>query len=77
MGRPPVENKKQVLTARIDPALLVAFKQAAPSIGPAVEEAIRLWLAREKRKLAKPDPLAKHLYPPTAREIAERTKDGA
>jgi hypothetical protein len=64
MGRPPVENKKQVLTARVDPALLVAFKQAAPSVGPAVEEALRLWLGREKRRQkTRPDPLARHLAP--------------
>jgi hypothetical protein len=35
------------------------------------------WITSERRKAAKPDPLAKHLAPPTAREIAARIKDGA
>jgi hypothetical protein len=42
-----------------------------------VEEGLRLWLDRERRKDAKSDPLAKHLAPPTRLEIAARTKDGA
>jgi hypothetical protein len=38
----------------------------------ALNDAMRLWLAREKRRAGKADPLAKHLVPPTAREIAAR-----
>ena len=45
----------------------------------AVDEGLRWWLSRERRKAAKAgaDPLARHLAPPTAREITSRHKDDA
>ena len=52
------------------------LRRRSPNMTAAVEEGLRLWLAREKRKAAKPDPSAKHLWPPSAREIAAR-KGGA
>jgi hypothetical protein len=63
MGRPPIENRKEVLTVRVDPTRLARLKDAAPSLGRAVEEAIDLWLAREKRR-QKADPLARPSRPP-------------
>lgn len=81
MGRPPSKNRKEVLTVRVDPTLLVTFKAAAPSVGRAVEEGMRLWLAREKRRQAK-DPLAISRSRPRARSPPgrrttprERTRD--
>jgi hypothetical protein len=48
---------------------------SAGHVTKAVEEGLRWWLARERRKAkADGDPLARHLAPPTEREIA-RTKD--
>ena len=73
----PRGNPGKLVALRLDPALVAAVKgSSAPNLTRAVEEGLRWWLAREKRK-AKPDPLAKHLTPPTAREIATHTKDGA
>jgi hypothetical protein len=71
---------KQTITLRVDPALVAEFRAvggAKANFSAAVDEGIRWWIAREKRKAAKTDPLAKHLYPPTAREIAARRKDDA
>ena len=72
---------KKFTAFRIDPALLASVQAAAEAqatnVTAAVEEGLRLWLARIKRK-AKTDPPAKHLAPPTAREIAARkTRDAA
>jgi hypothetical protein len=75
MGRRPIENRKEVLTVRVDPTLLAEFRRAASNAGPAVEEAIRLWLARRKRQAGK-DPLAQHLAPPSRRETAARKGAG-
>jgi hypothetical protein len=66
---------KQTITLRVDPALLAEFRAVAgpaSNFSAAVAEGIRWWIARERRKTAKPDPLAKHLAPPTARERAVR-----
>jgi hypothetical protein len=76
MPRPRVENKKQVFTIRLTPEMAAEVRRRSPNMTAAVEEGLRLWLAREKRKAAKPDPSAKHLWPPSAREIAAR-KGGA
>jgi hypothetical protein len=75
MPRPRVENKKKVFAIRLAPEMAAEVRRRSPSMTAAVEEGLRLWLARERRKDAKPDPLARHLIPPTAREIAARTKD--
>jgi post-segregation antitoxin (ccd killing protein) len=51
MGRPRAGTElKQVLAVRVDPELLAAVKQASSNISRTVEEALRLWLAREKRR---------------------------
>jgi hypothetical protein len=66
-----------VLAVRVDPELLAAVKRASSNMSRTVEDALHLWLAREKRKAAKPGPLAKHLAPATAREIAARKGEAA
>jgi post-segregation antitoxin (ccd killing protein) len=69
-----------VLAVRIDPELLAAVRAASSNTSRTVEDALRLWLARERRKAAKAgaaDPLARHLAPRTAREIASRCTDDA
>jgi hypothetical protein len=76
MPRQRMENKKQVFTVRLTPEMAAEVRRRSPNMTAAVEEGLRLWLARERRKDAK-DPLAKHLAPPTGPEMAERTKDGA
>jgi hypothetical protein len=75
----PRGNPGKLTALRLEPALLAAVKEHASNLTRAVEEGLRLWLARERRKAAKarPDPLARHLGPPTAREIAARRKDDA
>ena len=77
MPRQRMENKKQVFTVRLTPEMAAEVRRRSPNMTAAVEEGLRLWLARERRKDAKADPLAKHLAPPTGPEMAERTKDGA
>jgi hypothetical protein len=72
----PRGNPGKSVTFRLDPSLLVAVKERTPNVTKAVEGGLRLWLARERRKPGA-DPLARHLAPPTAREIAARTKDDA
>jgi hypothetical protein len=57
---------------RLDPVLLEAVKACTSNVTGAIEEGMRLWLARERRKAAKADPLARHLAPPTAHELAAR-----
>jgi hypothetical protein len=77
MGRPKKpEGAKPVVTFRADPALLAEMRARAPHIAQALNDAMRLWLAREKRRRGKGDPLAKHLAPSTAREIASRKEPG-
>jgi hypothetical protein len=78
MGRPPIENRKEVLTVRVDPTRLARLKDAAPSLGRAVEEAIDLWLAREKRR-QKADPLARPSRPAedARRALTEGRDDAA
>jgi post-segregation antitoxin (ccd killing protein) len=80
MGRPLTGSaRKRVLAVRIDPELLAAVRAASSNTSRTVEDALRLWLARERRKAAKAgaDPLARHLAPRTAREIASRCTDDA
>jgi post-segregation antitoxin (ccd killing protein) len=77
MGRPRAGVElKQVLAVRVDPELLTAVKQASSNMSRTVEEALRLWLAYERRKAAKVEALAKHIAPASARDVAARTKDG-
>ncbi len=76
----PRGNPKKTIMLRIDPKLMAEFREIAgvsANFSAAVDEGIRWWIAREKRRRAKSDPQAKHLYPPTAREIAARHKDDA
>jgi hypothetical protein len=57
---------------RLLPELIDEVRALAP-INRAVEEGLRLWLARQKRRQrGEVEPLAKHVAPPTAREIAAR-----
>ena len=64
---------------RLDPQLVADVQDRTDNVTRAVEEGLRWWLARERRKAAKAgaDPLARQLAPPTAREIASRHKDDA
>ena len=62
------------MTFRAEPALLTEMRARAPDMAKALNDAMRLWLVREKRKAAKCDPLAKHLAPPAAREFAAQRK---
>ena len=60
------------MTFRMDPALLAAVKERSSNVTKAVEEGLRLWLAREQRQKGKPgtDPLARHPAVPAVRKIA-------
>jgi hypothetical protein len=70
MGRPrKPEGARPVVTFRAEPALLAEMRERAPDMAKALNDAMRLWLAHEKR-----DPLAKHLGPPAAREFAAQRK---
>ena len=72
----PRGNPKRPTVLRISPHLIEAAREHGMPLTRMLEEGAELWIAREKRrKAAKPDPLAKHLTPPTAREIAARTKE--
>jgi hypothetical protein len=76
-GRPKKpEGARPVVTFRADPALLAEMRGRAPDMARALNDAMRLWLAREKRRWGKGDPLTKHLAPPTAREIAAQKEPG-
>jgi hypothetical protein len=59
---------------RLLPELIDEVRALAP-INRAVEEGLRLWLARQKRRRGKGDPLA--VAPPTAREIAAQKEPAA
>lgn len=62
----PRGNPGKLVALRLDPALVAAVKENAPNMTRAVEEGLRLWLAKERRKAKSgPDPLARHLSPPT------------
>ena len=77
MRRMPHGNPKRPTMMRLDPARVAAVQAFGVPLTQAVEEGLDLWLSRERRKAAKPDPPAKYLAPRTPREIAARTKDGA
>lgn len=73
----PRGNPGKLVALRLDPALLVAVKERTSNVTKAVEEGLRWWLARERRKAkAGADPLALHPAPTAAPEIGARTKDG-
>ena len=74
----PRGNPKKFSGFRLDPALLAAVQERTDNVTAAVEEGLRLWLAYERRKASKVAALARHLGPPTTREIAARkTSDAA
>jgi hypothetical protein len=75
----PRGNPGKLVALRLNPALLAAVKERTSNVTRTVEEGLRWWLSRERRKAAKAgaDHLARHLAPPTAREIASRHKDDA
>lgn len=66
----PYGNPKRPTMMRLDPARVAAVQALGVPLTQAVEEGLDLWLARAKRRKAKPDPLAKHLAPPIDRERA-------
>jgi hypothetical protein len=76
----PRGNPKRPTVLRISPHLIEAAREHGVALTRMLEEGAELWLARARRKpkAAKPEaePLARHLVPPTAREIAVRTKAG-
>jgi hypothetical protein len=72
IGGMPRGNPKRPTQLRLDPARVAAVQALGTPLTRAIEEGLDLWLARERRKAAKPDPLARHLAPPTARETAAR-----
>jgi hypothetical protein len=66
---------KQVVTVRLAPEIAAEVRRYADSFTRAVEQALAMWLARERRKAkAGADPLARHLAPPTTQKIAAPTK---
>jgi hypothetical protein len=66
----PRGNPKRKVMLRLDPAMIERVKDAGGgNFTRGVEQAIEAWLKRAERK-ARPDPLAKHLAPSIAREIA-------
>jgi hypothetical protein len=75
----PRGNPKKLIALRLDPALLEELRSRATNLTLAVEDGIRLWLAREKRKAAKADPLARHLAQPgrTLDELLTEGRDDA
>jgi hypothetical protein len=73
----PRGNPKRPTVLRLDRARVEAVKAHNVPLTRAIEEGLDLWLARAKRRGAKADALARHLAPPTAREVAARTKDDA
>jgi hypothetical protein len=71
----PRGNPKRPTQLRLDPARVAAVQALGVTLTRAIEEGLDLWLAREKRRRKiGADPLTRHLMPPTAREIAARTK---
>jgi hypothetical protein len=74
-GRPRTGTSvKQVMTVRLAPEMAAEVRRYSASFTTAVEQALAMWLAREKRRqTTKSDKLAKHLAP-AAREIAARRK---
>jgi hypothetical protein len=53
----PRGNPGKLVAFRLDPALIAAVEEHTANMKRAVEEGLRLWIARERRK-AKGDPLA-------------------
>ena len=50
----PRGNPGKLVALRLDPALVAAVKENAPNMTRAVEEGLRLWLAKERRKAKSP-----------------------
>jgi hypothetical protein len=73
----PRGNPKRHAVLRLDPELMDAVRELAGPGGftAAVEEGLRWWITKQKRRPGKTDPLARHLVPPTARELAARKGD--
>jgi hypothetical protein len=59
---------------RLDPALMREVRELTPNLSRTVGELLTAWVQSERRKR---DKVAKHLTPPTARELAARRKGGA
>ena len=70
----PRGNPHKPIIVRLDRSLEAEVRELAGPRGfsAAVTEGLRWWIARQRRKAGKADPLSKYLAPPTAREIAAR-----
>ena len=77
IGGMPRGNPKRPTQLRLDPVRVAAVQAYGVPVTRAIEEGLDLWLARERRRQGKADPLARHLVPPTARELTARRKDDA
>ena len=75
--RVPRGNPHKPIIVRLDRALEAEARELAGPRGfsAAVTEGLRWWVARQKRRRGKGDPLA--VAPPTAREIAGRKEPAA
>jgi len=71
-------NLKRPTTMRLEPQLVAAVKAFGVPLTMAVEEALVDWLAKQARRSVQArqrvDPLAKHLQPASAREVAVRSR---
>jgi hypothetical protein len=54
MPRPRVENKKQVFTIRLTPQMAEEVRSLNPNLSQAVEQALVVWIKRERRKAGRP-----------------------
>ena len=63
----------KLIALRLDPALLAAVKARSSNVTRAVEEGLRWWLAREKRKAAKLEPLPCPDIVPAERPAGDET----
>ena len=64
-----------MVALRLEPGLVEEVKRYTDDFTAVVETLLAAWVKRARRQAAaeaKPDLLAKHLAPPTARELAAR-----
>jgi post-segregation antitoxin CcdA len=52
----PRGSPKKITAVRLDPALLAAVKGFSTNVSQAVEQGLRLWLSRERRKARRDTP---------------------
>jgi hypothetical protein len=56
----PRGNPGKLVALRLNPALLAAVKERTSNVTRAVEEGLRWWLSRERRKAAKARAESRH-----------------